>query len=141
MAYLAAMTQLELDYPTVHFVYMTGHLDGTGPSGNLYRSNNQIRACCQAEDKLLFDFADIESWDPAGAYYPEDTDACLWCVDWCSANPCPDCGDCAHSPCSMPASWGRASTVSTGTAAMRPAVPLAPGSTCADCGRRAARNR
>ncbi len=97
--YLAAMSQLELDYPAVHFVYMTGHLDGSGPDGNLYRSNNQIRAYCQAENKLLFDFADIESWDPAGAYYPDETDACAWCADWCDANPCPDCGGCAHSHC------------------------------------------
>jgi len=98
-AYLAAMSQLELDYPAVHFIYMTGHLDGTGPSGNLYRSNNQIRAYCQAHDKLLFDFADIESWDPAGVYYSDDTDACLWCTDWCSVNPCPGCDGCAHSHC------------------------------------------
>jgi len=98
-AYLAAMTQLELDYPQVAFVYMTGHLDGTGPDGNLYRSNEQIRAYCQAEDKLLFDFADIESWDPAGVYYPDETDACAWCTDWCAVEPCPDCGGCAHSHC------------------------------------------
>jgi hypothetical protein len=98
-AYLAAMSQLELDYPAVRFVYMTGHLDGTGPSGNLYRRNDQIRAYCQAEDKLLFDFADIESWDPAGVYYPDESDACLWCADWCDANPCPDCDGCAHSHC------------------------------------------
>jgi len=70
-AYLAAMSQLELDYPAVRFVYMTGHLDGSGPEGILYRNNAQIRAYCQAEDKLLFDFADIESWDPAGVDYPE----------------------------------------------------------------------
>ncbi len=98
-AYLAAMSQLELDYPNVHFVYMTGHLDGTGPNGNLYRSNEQIRAYCAAQDKVLFDFADIESWDPDGVYYPEDTDACLWCADWCAVNPCPGCGGCAHSHC------------------------------------------
>jgi hypothetical protein len=33
--YLGAMNALEVDYPGVIFVYMTGHLDGTGPSGNL----------------------------------------------------------------------------------------------------------
>lgn len=98
-AYLAAMSQLEQDYPAVRFIYMTGHLDGSGPEGVLYRSNAQIRAFCEAEDKLLFDFADIESWDPAGVYYPDESDGCAWCSDWCGEHPCPDCGGCAHSHC------------------------------------------
>ncbi len=97
--YLAAMTQLELDYPDVLFVYMTGHLDWSGSDGELYRSNNQIRAYCLANDKTLYDFADIESYDPDGNYYPDDTDACNWCSDWCATHDCPDCGDCAHSHC------------------------------------------
>ena len=42
--YLNLMNQLETDYPAVNFVYMTGHLDGSGPTGNLYTRNNQIRA-------------------------------------------------------------------------------------------------
>ncbi|RPJ40775.1 MAG: hypothetical protein EHM19_13135, partial [Candidatus Latescibacterota bacterium] len=97
--YLNAMEDLEADYPGVTFVYMTGHLDGTGPSGNLYVRNNQIRAFCAANDKVLFDFADIESWDPDGTYYPWETDACGWCSVWCAAHECPGCGDCAHSHC------------------------------------------
>ncbi|MBU0498294.1 MAG: hypothetical protein KKC68_05875 [Candidatus Thermoplasmatota archaeon] len=96
--YLDAFTQLELDYPQVTFVYMTGHLDGTGAAGNLYARNNQIRAFCNVNDKILFDFADIESWDPDGNYYPDDSDACNWCYEWCSSNDCPECG-CAHSHC------------------------------------------
>jgi len=98
-AYLDAMNLLELDYPGVTFVYMTGHLDGTGPSGNLYLRNNQIRAYCLANNKILFDFADIESYDPDGNYYPDDSDYCYWCYDWCAANICPDCSGCAHSHC------------------------------------------
>ena len=98
--YLNLMNQLETDYPAFNFVYMTGHLDGSGPSGNLYTRNNQIRAYAQANDKVLFDFADIESYDPAGNYYPNGSDACEWCDDWCSAHPgdCVDLPDsCAHS--------------------------------------------
>ena len=53
---------------------MTGHLDGTGPSGNLYARNDQIRDYCVANGKVLFDFADIESWDPGGVYYPDEDD-------------------------------------------------------------------
>ena len=33
--YLDLMSGLERDYPSIRFVYMTGHLDGSGPSGNL----------------------------------------------------------------------------------------------------------
>jgi hypothetical protein len=97
--YLNAMNGLEQDYPNVKFIYMTGHLDGTGPSGNLYVRNNQIRAYCTANNKVLFDFADIESYDPDGNYYPDASDACEWCYTWCSAYPCPGCTDCAHSHC------------------------------------------
>ena len=70
------MSQLEADYPDVVFIYMTGHLDGTGPDGNLYARNNQIRAFANAHDKILFDFADIESYDPDGQYYPNASDDC-----------------------------------------------------------------
>jgi hypothetical protein len=97
--YLNAMASLEAEFPGVLFVYMTGHLDGTGPDGVLYRNNNRIRAFCEANGKVLFDFADIESYDPAGNYYPDETDACAWCADWCTSHTCADCGGCAHSHC------------------------------------------
>jgi hypothetical protein len=45
---------------------MTGPLSGTGVSGNLNQRNEQIRAFCRANDKILYDFADIESYDPDG---------------------------------------------------------------------------
>ena len=67
--YLNTMDQLEREYPEVTFVYMTGHLDGTGLTGNLHLRNEQIRNYCRANDKVLYDFADIESYDPDGAYY------------------------------------------------------------------------
>jgi len=97
--YLDAMNQLEIDYPGVTFIYMTGHLDGTGIDGNLYERNNQIRSYCETNDKVLFDFADIESYDPDGNYYPDGTDACEWCYTWCATYTCPTCVDCAHSHC------------------------------------------
>jgi PKD repeat protein len=64
--YLSRMNQLETDYPNVKFVYMTGHLVGTGEDGNLNQRNEQIRAYVRAHNKILFDFADIESYDPDG---------------------------------------------------------------------------
>jgi hypothetical protein len=99
-AYLGAMNQLEIDYPGVSFVYMTGHLDGSGESGNLHVRNEQIRLFCEANDKILYDFADIESYDPDGAYYLDmaANDACEydsdsngsydsnWAINWQNAN-------------------------------------------------------
>lgn len=67
--YLSLMSSLENEFPGVKFVYMTGHLDGTGIYGNLNLRNEQIRNYCRANNKLLYDFADIESYDPDGSYY------------------------------------------------------------------------
>jgi hypothetical protein len=77
--YLAPMSVLETQYWGVKFVYMTGHLDGGGAAGNLNVRNDQIRAYCQTNNKTLYDFADIESYDPDGLvhYMP------LMCNDNC----------------------------------------------------------
>jgi hypothetical protein len=105
--YLNLMNQLEQDFPDVTFVYMTGHLDGTGVAGNLNVRNNQIRDYCRTNGKILFDFADIESYDPDGNYFLDRgaDDECNynggnWADEWCGANPgSPMCSDgyCAHS--------------------------------------------
>ncbi len=108
--YLDLMNGLHADYPTVIFVYMTGHLNGTGVEGRLNQRNNQIRSHALATDGVLFDFADIESYDPDGNGYLHlnATDTCNysggnWAVEWCNANPgselCLSCSDCAHSHC------------------------------------------
>jgi len=110
--YLSLMNQLEVDYPDVTFVYMTGHLNGTGEEGNLNIRNNQIRDFCRQNNKILFDFADIESYDPDGNYfldkyaddgcnYDSDGNGSLdanWADEWCATHPgeCPSCS-CAHS--------------------------------------------
>gem|GEM_PF-1333866 len=101
-AYLRAMKRLEVDFPGVTFVYMTGHTDGPGDQ-MLERSNQRIRNHALARSKVLYDFADIESWSPAGTHYPGTDDSCTWCPAWCAAHP-GDCSglsaqpyDCAHS--------------------------------------------
>lgn len=66
--YLNLMNTLEKEYPAVRFVYTTGHLDGTGLSGNPEARNEQIRAYCRNSGKVLYDFADIEAYDPDGTY-------------------------------------------------------------------------
>jgi hypothetical protein len=110
--YLNLMSGLEHDYPGVKFVYMTGHLDGTGANGNLNQRNEQIRAYCQGNNKILLDFADIESYDPGGAtnfMVLNADDGCNysggnWASQWIAAHPtdplttlAASCGDCAHS--------------------------------------------
>ncbi len=99
--YLALMNGLEADYPNVRFVYMTGHLDGSGLTGNLHIRNEQIRAYCAANEKILYDFADIESYNPDGVYfgdkdandncdYDGDNDGSFdgnWAIEWQNAHP------------------------------------------------------
>ena len=61
--YLDAMATLEAANPGVTFIYMTGNAQGTDYDGNnRYLCNNQIRDYCNAKDKVLFDFADIDCW-------------------------------------------------------------------------------
>jgi len=97
--YIGLMEQLEAEYPGVTFVYMTGHTD---PGGTALAANNDlIRDHVAANGKVLFDFADIESYDPGGTHYPNTDDGCAWCTTWCAGHP-GDCTDlagdsCAHS--------------------------------------------
>ena len=104
--YLHLMEQLEREFPGVVFVYMTGHLDGSGVYGNLNLRNNQIRDFCQRNKKVLFDFADIESYDPEGNSYLDKNanDRCdyrengmrkNWANEWCESNP----GKCSQYRC------------------------------------------
>ncbi len=90
--YLAPMSKLEKEYPKVTFVYMTGHLN-ISSHDNTKARNDQIRAFCKKNGKVLYDFADIESWDPDGKHYPYADDACNyydsnkkklgnWAVEW-----------------------------------------------------------
>jgi hypothetical protein len=64
--YLTLMEGLITEYPDVQFVFMTGHLNGTGPAGQLHLANEHIRNHCRANNRILYDFADIESYDPDG---------------------------------------------------------------------------
>lgn len=100
-AYLDSMTVLSNEFPGVTFILFTGHLDGTGDEGVLHRNNEFIRDYALNNGFYLYDFADIEKWDPDGIYYENATDACEWCDMWCSEYPeeCPSCGFCSHSHC------------------------------------------
>ncbi|MBN2369988.1 MAG: hypothetical protein JXO72_05830 [Vicinamibacteria bacterium] len=117
--YLDLMTGLENEFPRVRFVYMTGHLDGSGAAGRLHQRNEQIRRHCRSLNRILFDFADIESYDPDGFVdYMEKLadDECQfdsdgngsrdrnWANDWIAAHPSHEltaiarrCSSCQHS--------------------------------------------
>jgi len=91
--YLGPMAQLEIDYPRVTFIYMTGHVDINDDANNK-AANDSIRSYCQNNDKWLFDFADFDRHDPEGTYYEFVHDNCdyynsvggpvlgNWAIEW-----------------------------------------------------------
>jgi hypothetical protein len=112
--YLNQMNAFEQAHPGMRFIYMTGHADTSGSSGNLNQRNNQIRTYCRNNNKILYDFGDIGDYDPSGNSYLNsgngiNDDECLydggdWCADWIDSNPSSiysqvagEVGECAHS--------------------------------------------
>jgi hypothetical protein len=92
--YLHQMAALEERFPGVAFVYMTAPLDGSGTEGNVHRRNQQIRLFCRDHNKILYDFADIERFDPDGVdylakggdfgcYYRDNGSVKNWAEEWC----------------------------------------------------------
>ncbi|MBM9606588.1 hypothetical protein [Desulfopila inferna] len=91
--YLLPMTRLEQDYPQVKFVYMTGHAH-IDEDADTKAGNEIIRNYCRANEKILYDFNDIESYDPDGTYYEFPDDSCdyhanpwfsrigNWAIEW-----------------------------------------------------------
>jgi hypothetical protein len=73
--YINPMAQLETDYFGVRFVYMTGHVDHWDDANNK-AANQVIRNYCTTNNKVLYDFADIESYDPDGVFYEFPNDSC-----------------------------------------------------------------
>jgi len=78
----------------VRFVFMTGHVNGQGEDGVTNRINNYIRNHCITNNRILYDFADIESYDPDDNYFLDKnvTDGCVydkeangdgnWATEW-----------------------------------------------------------
>jgi len=109
--YLAPMAQLEADYPDVVFVYMTGHVD-IWDDADQKAACEVIRDWCSVSNRVLYDFSDIEHYDPDGANFEFVSDACgiydaaggtqtgNWATEWQSAHTEDvdwyDCGS-AHS--------------------------------------------
>ncbi|GAG37421.1 unnamed protein product, partial [marine sediment metagenome] len=73
----------------VKFVFMTGHVDGAGINGTNNLQNELIRDHCSLYNRILFDFADIESYDPDDNYFLDKnvSDSCSftggnWALEW-----------------------------------------------------------
>jgi uncharacterized repeat protein (TIGR01451 family) len=98
--YLDTMQGFESEYPGMRFILMTGHTNGGGTT--LARNNGMIRQFAVENELVLFDFADIETYDPLGGgpYDNNYEGTCTWCADFCAVHPeyCTDLpSSCGHS--------------------------------------------
>ena len=87
--YLASMEILEAEYPDVTFIYMTDTCDSSGDTGhNRWLRNEQIRRYCIDNNKVLFDFGELETWAADGTeqnrYYHAASGQYIpyWHNDW-----------------------------------------------------------
>lgn len=79
--YLLPMASLETSYPDVVFVYMTGHTPSSpGETETVDTTTRQacqaIRDFCAANNRVLYDFNDIEHYNPDGIYFDFVDDYC-----------------------------------------------------------------
>lgn len=73
--YLEPMAALETTFPDVVFVYMTGHVDIWDDADNK-AACEVIRTYCAQHGKVLYDFNDIEHYNPDGVYFDYVNDSC-----------------------------------------------------------------
>lgn len=120
--YVDNMEILIAQYPNVKFVFMTGHAEGQGEDltpDSVHYNNQLIRNHCATHNRILFDFADIEAYNPDETYFWDkdmsdnlDYTGGNWAVQWIAANPAHEltklttgtgvagysgCSGCAHS--------------------------------------------
>ena len=70
------MNQLETDYPTFNFVYMTGHLDGSETEHHLYTSNNANSRVCPRPTTRCCSTCCRHEATTRQQLYPNGSDAC-----------------------------------------------------------------
>jgi hypothetical protein len=73
--YLQPMADLESMYPDVIFVYMTGHAEISDDEDNK-AACAVIRDWCSVSNRILYDFNDIEHYDPDGNWFEWVNDDC-----------------------------------------------------------------
>ncbi len=77
--YFSPMEQMESTYPNVTFIYFTGALkkfDDPELYSIMKERNQEIRDYAISNGKILYDWADVESYDPDGTYYEFINDNC-----------------------------------------------------------------
>ncbi len=72
--YLDTMDMFEELYPDMRFIYMTGHAENVDPEQIV--NTGLIREHCRTNNKILYDFEDIEMHDLDGVFHPETNDMC-----------------------------------------------------------------
>ena len=95
--YLDNMEILISEYPDIIFVFMTGHAEGQSEDmtpDSVHYNNELIRTHCEENNRILYDFADIEGWNPDGEYFWDlgmtdnlDYESGNWAAEWIAANP------------------------------------------------------
>jgi hypothetical protein len=100
--YLDQMNGFQTAFPDMRFILMTGH-NVENPGTSLLAHNQMIRDYATTNSMILFDFADIETYDPDGNFYDPVTwnyndGNCPWCDTWCAshASYCSNLPGCAH---------------------------------------------
>lgn len=77
--YIDSMNTLESEFPNVRFVYFTGNAQvysGEWACWNRHQNAEYLRNYCIANNKVLFDFADLDAWyngEQATIVYEGDT--------------------------------------------------------------------
>lgn len=119
--YVDNMEILISEYSGVTFIFMTGHAKGQSENlyddpdengdGHVHYNNQLIRQHCIDNNRILFDFADIEAYNPDGDYFWDlamwdnlNYSGGNWGTQWITANPGTElalitsgCGYCSHS--------------------------------------------
>ena len=63
LEYIDSMAVLEAEFPNVVFVYFTGHAQREDDGGmRRFVNNKTLREYCVANNKVLFDFEDLDCW-------------------------------------------------------------------------------
>jgi hypothetical protein len=105
--YIDTMKSLEQQYPNVTFVYMTGNTQEADCAGcNRHRFNETLRKYCKENNKVLFDFADLDVWykGKINTYLSPGWCACLGSVPrehphWGGGNWDNPCGHSTYGNC------------------------------------------
>lgn len=98
-SYLDSMTVLEGEFPNVTFVYMTGNAQSYGAAENRTLRNRQIRDYCVLNNKVLYDFEDLDCWwfNPETQEWEQGTTTDYWGNVWPVQHPEYDGAEVAHT--------------------------------------------